>query len=146
MIIEDAFEVDAPVDRVWDVLKDIPRVAGCIPGAKITDVVDAKTYRANVALKVGPVNVGYNATIVVDNLDEAAHRAQFTINGDEVRGRGGVRAGIVSEVMPSQRGSRVTLRADAKISGVVATVGGRLIEGVAKKSIATFAENLSKLL
>ena len=38
------------------------------------------------------------------------------------------------------------LRADAKISGVIATVGGRLIEGVAKKQIATFAENLSKLL
>jgi len=146
MIIEDAFEVDAPVARVWDVLKDVPRVAGCIPGATITEVVDPKTFRANVGVRVGPVSVSYNATIAIENLDEATHQARFAINGDETRGRGGVRADMTSQVVATPAGSRVTLRADAKISGVVATVGGRLIEGVAKKSIATFAENLRKIL
>ena len=146
MIIEDEFEVDAPVDRVWNVLKDVPRVVGCIPGATITEIVDERTYRAKVGVKVGPVNVGYNATIVVDRLDDANHHAQFSINGDEIRGRGGVRASMASDVVAAGGGSRVTLRADAQISGVIATVGGRLIEGVAKKQIATFAENLSKLL
>lgn len=146
MIIEDAFEVDAPVDRVWSVLKDVPRVATCIPGAKITEVVDPKTFRGTVGVKVGPVNVSYNATILVEQLDEASHEAKFAINGDEVRGRGGIRAGLESRVEPVSGGSRVTLKADAKISGVIATVGGRLIEGVAKKSIAAFAENLRKQL
>jgi carbon monoxide dehydrogenase subunit G len=146
MIIQDEFRVDGNVENVWSVLKDIPRVAGCIPGAQVTDVVDPKTYRAKVALKVGPVSVSYNATILVDELDEVAHRARFTINGDEIRGRGGVRAAVTSQVIADGDKSRVTLHADAKISGVIASVGGRLIEGVAKKSIATFAENLSKLL
>ncbi|MGH7661618.1 MAG: SRPBCC family protein [Vulcanimicrobiaceae bacterium] len=146
MIIEDAFEVDAPVDRVWAVLRDVPRVASCIPGTKITEVVDPKTFRGSIGVKVGPVSVNYNATIVVEQLDEAAHEAKFAIDGDEMRGRGGVRASLVSRVEPVPAGARVTLRADAKISGVVATVGGRLIEGVAKKSIAMFAENLKKIL
>jgi carbon monoxide dehydrogenase subunit G len=146
MIIEDSFEVAAPVERVWDVLKDIPRVASCIPGAKITETVDDRTYRGNVGIKVGPVNVSYDATIVVEQLDDAAHHAQFSINGDETRGRGGVRASMSSDVEAAGSGSRIALRADAKISGVIATVGGRLIEGVAKKQIAIFAENLSKLL
>jgi len=146
VIIEDAFEVDAPVDRVWTVLKDVPRVATCIPGTKITEIVDAKTFRGTVGVKVGPVSVNYSATVVVEQLDDASHQARFAINGDELRGRGGVRAGLVSRVEPAPTGSRVTLEADAKISGVVATVGGRLIEGVAKKSIAMFAENLRKIL
>lgn len=146
MIIEDAFEVDAPVDRVWSVLKDVPRVATCIPGTKITEVVDPKTYRGTVGVKVGPVSVNYNATIVVEQLDDATHEAKFAVNGDETRGRGGVRAGLLSRVVATSAGSRVTLVADANISGVVATVGGRLIEGVAKKSIAMFAENLKKIL
>lgn len=146
MIIEDAFEVDAPVDRVWSVLKDVPRVATCIPGTKITEVVDPKTYRGTVGVKVGPVSVNYNATIVVEQLDDATHEAKFAVNGDETRGRGGVRAGLLSRVVATPAGSRVTLVADANISGVVATVGGRLIEGVAKKSIAMFAENLKKIL
>jgi uncharacterized protein len=146
VIIEDAFEVDAPVEHVWILLEDIPRIATCIPNAKITAVIDLRTYRANINVKIGPVNVGYNATIVVDALDAAAHRAQFTIKGDELRGRGGVEAVVTSEVLPAGGKSRVTLHADAKISGIVATLGGRLIEGVAKKTIASFAQNLSKLL
>lgn len=146
MIIEDAFEVDAPVDRVWSVLKDVPRVATCIPGTKITEEVDPKTFRGTVGVKVGPVNVNYKATIVVEQLNDATHEAKFAINGDELRGRGGVRAQLESRVEAAAVGSRVTLRADANISGVVATVGGRLIEGVAKKSIAMFAENLRKIL
>jgi carbon monoxide dehydrogenase subunit G len=146
MIIEDAFEVDAPVEHVWDVLKDVPRVAGCIPGTKITEIVDPKTFRGTVGVKVGPVNVSYNATVVVEKLDDATHEAKFAIKGDEVRGRGGVRAGLQSRVEPAPGGSRVTLKADAKISGVIATVGGRLIEGVAKKSIAVFAERLRNIL
>ncbi|MBV8600573.1 MAG: SRPBCC family protein [Candidatus Eremiobacteraeota bacterium] len=146
MIIEDSFVVEAPVDRVWTLLKDIPRVASCIPGAEITEVVDPKTYRAKVTVKAGPVKVDYNATIVVDSFDETDHRAKFTVKGDEMRGRGGVSAAVVSEVLAREGSSYVTLRADAKISGIVATVGGRLIEGVAKRTIATFAANLSALL
>ena len=146
MIIEDSFVVDAPVDRVWTLLKDIPRVTGCIPGAEITEIVDAKTYRAKVSVKAGPVKVDYNATVTVDSLDEVDHRATFTVKGDEMRGRGGVTAQVVSEVLAREGSSYVTLRADAKISGLVATVGGRLIEGVAKRTIATFAANLNGLL
>lgn len=146
MIIEDGFEVDAPVERVWKLLKDIPRVAGCMPGASITEVIDPRTYRAHLNMKVGPMSVGYDATISVESLDEAAHRAVFSIKGDEARGRGGVSSDMTSEVTAVDGKSRVTVRADTKISGIVATLGGRLIEGVAKKQIATFAKNLSGLL
>ena len=146
VIVEDAFDVDAPVDAVWSLLKDIPRVASCIPGVEVTEVIDPRTYRAKASVKVGPVSVSYNATIAVESLDEAAHRAELAVKGDESRGRGGVSAKLISEVLPREGGSHVTLKSDAKISGIVATVGGRLIEGVAKKTIATFAENLRKLI
>ena len=67
MILEDSFEEAAPVDRVWSVLKDIPRVSGCIPNATITEIVDARTYKAAVSVKVGPVSVSYKATITVES-------------------------------------------------------------------------------
>lgn len=146
MIIEDGFDVDAPVERVWALLKDIPRVAGCMPGATITEVIDSRTYRAHLTMKVGPMNVGYDAMIVVDSLDDTTHRAEFSIKGDEARGRGGVSSQMTSEVTPVNGKAHVVVRADTKISGIVATFGGRLIEGVAKKQIATFAKNLSGLL
>jgi carbon monoxide dehydrogenase subunit G len=144
--IDDAFEVDAPLERVWAVLKDIPRVATCIPNAEITEVVDEKTYRAKVAVKVGPVAVSYRATIVVESLDEGTHTATLRVQGDELRGRGGVQATVVSRASERDGRTHVDLHAEAQISGIVATVGGRLIEGIAKRTVAEFATNLAKLV
>lgn len=146
MTIDDGFDIDAPVERVWALLKDVPRVATCIPNAEITEVVDEKTYRAKVSVKVGPVSVSYRATIVVESLDDGAHVATIGIKGDEARGRGGVNAKVVSTATDQGGQTHVALHTDAQISGIIATVGGRLIEGVAQKTVATFAANLAKLL
>jgi uncharacterized protein len=144
--IDDSFEVDAPLARVWDILKDVPRVATCIPNAEITEVVDEKTYRARVAVKVGPVAVSYRATIIVESLDDATHTATLQVQGDETRGRGGVKAAVIARAGERDGKTHVDLHTDAQISGVVATVGGRLIEGVAKRTVAEFATNLAKLV
>jgi uncharacterized protein len=146
MIIDDGFDVDAPVERVWSLLKDVPRVATCIPNAEITAVVDETTYKAKVAVKVGPVSVSYGATIVVESFDDATHTATLRVQGNETRGRGGVKAAVVSRATDRDGKTHVDLHTDAQISGIVATVGGRLIEGVAKKTVAEFAANLAKLV
>lgn len=143
MNIDNEFEVGAPLDRVWPLLKDVRRVATCIPNAEITHVVDDATYKASVSVKVGPVNVNYRATVVVLSVDERAHRAEFRIDGQDKSGRGGIKATLTSSA--SERGgtTHVVMHTDAQISGIVATVGGRLIEGVAKQTVSTFAANLS---
>jgi carbon monoxide dehydrogenase subunit G len=146
VIIEDGFDIDAPVQRVWALLKDIPKVATCIPRAEITEIVDEKTYRAKVSVKVGPVEVSYRAMITVESLDDATHTAKFHVKGDEARGRGGVTADVVSTATEADGKTHVALRTDAQISGIIATVGGRLIEAVAQKTVAAFANNLAKLV
>ncbi len=146
MIIDDGFDVDAPVEKVWPVLCDVPRVATCIPNAEITEAVDERTYKAKVSVKVGPVSVSYGATIVVESLDAATHTATLNVQGNELRGRGGVKAKVVSTATDVGGRTHVALHTDASISGIIATVGGRLIEGVAKKTVAEFAANLTKLL
>lgn len=146
MIIEETTTVAAPLDAVWELLKDIPRVAGCIPGVTLEQVVDAVTYRANATVKVGPVSVSYRATIAVEAIDDAAHRATLHVKGDETRGRGGMQAHVTSQASAAGAETRLTLHADANVSGAVAAVGGRLIESVAKKTIAQFAQNVAALL
>ena len=146
MKIEEEFEVAAPLARVWPVLADIPRVASCIPGAKITEKIDDRTYRATMTMKVGPAEVTYRATIVVDELDAEKHRAAMSIKGDDVKGRGGVRASVVAEASERDGTTHVRTSSDAQISGFLAAIGSRLIEGVAKKTVAQFAENLAALV
>lgn len=146
MTIDDAFEIRASVSRVWDALKDIPRVAACMPNVRITGVIDEKTYRANAGVKVGPVSVNYAATIHVDSIDELSHTATMTVKGDDVKGRGGVRATLTSQVVGEGEITRVKLHTEAALTGVIATMGGRLIESVAKKTVAQFAANLAEIV
>ena len=146
MTIDDGFEVPAPLDRVWPLLRDVPRVATCIPDVSITEIVDEFTYRAAVAVKVGPVSVSYRATVAVDTFDDATHTGTIRIRGDEARGRGGVQALVTLHAQVRGGGTYVGVRADAQISGIVATVGGRLIEGVSRKKLAEFAANLTAVL
>jgi len=146
LTLEDSFEVAAAPERVWALLNDIPRVAGCIPGAEITEIVDARTYRAKVSVKVGPISVTYRATIVADSLDDADYIATLLISGEELKGRGGMNARVTSRLEPTATGTLVRLHTEAQISGIVASVGGRLIESVARKTVAAFAAKFATLL
>jgi uncharacterized protein len=146
MKFADEFDVAAPLARVWPVLTDIPRVASCIPGAEITEKIDDRTYRAKVVMNVGPAEVRYRATVALDELDESEHRVAMSIKGDDTKGRGGVRVSVVSQATERNGTTHVTLQSDAQISGFLASIGGHLIEGVAKKTVAQFAENLAALV
>ena len=145
MIISDSFDVDAPLETVWALLRDVPRGATCIPNAKITAVVDDKTYTAEIGMKVGPVSVAYKATIVIDKIDDVTHDVEMNVRGNESKGRGDVSARVTSHAEARGTSTHVTMETNASMTGVIATVGGRLIEGVAKMTTAKFAQNLAKL-
>jgi uncharacterized protein len=146
MTIDESFDVDAPLERVWPVLMDVPRVATCIPGAEITETVDERTYRAKVNVKVGPVSMTYRATIVLASIDDATHSATINVQGDDIKGRGGVRAAVVTSATAQDGKTHIAVHTEAQVSGVIATIGGRLIEGVAKKTLAQFAQNLAGIV
>jgi carbon monoxide dehydrogenase subunit G len=145
MIINDSFEVAAPVDTVWALFKDVPRVATCIPNAKVTEAVNDTTYKAEIGLKVGPVSVSYKATIIIEKIDDATHDLELNVRGNEAKGRGDVSARVYAHVGVQGEKTHVTLKTDASMTGVIATVGGRLIEGVAKMTTAKFAANLAAM-
>lgn len=146
MIIKASFEIDAPPDRVWPMLCDLVLVAACIPNAEITEIVDEMTYKAKVAVKVGSLAVRYGATIFVESFNGATYTATMRIHGNASGGHGGVKASLISQVVARDGRTHVDLHSDAQISGIVATLGGRLIEGIAKKTVAEFSANLAKLL
>ena len=145
MIINDSFDVAAPLETVWALLKDVPRVAPCIPNAKVTEVVDERTYKAEISMKVGPVSVSYKATIVIERIDDAPHSVEMNVRGNEGKGRGDVNARVVSHAEQRGANTHVTLETNATMTGIIATVGGRLIEGVAKATTAKFAQNLAAI-
>ena len=91
MRIENTVEVDAPLDRVWALVNDIPRVAPCMPGAALTGVHD-DTYEGTVAVKLGPLRMSYKGKVVVEGVDEANHSARLAATGKDTKGAGTARA------------------------------------------------------
>ena len=55
MEFDNAFEVPLPPAQAWPVLMDIRGIAPCMPGAKLTEVIDDKNYKGNISVRLGPV-------------------------------------------------------------------------------------------
>ena len=76
MLIEDSFTVRTPVDRLWAFIQDVERIAPCLPGAELTEVVDERTWKGKVHVKFGPVQLAFAGTVVMEERDDAAHRGR----------------------------------------------------------------------
>jgi uncharacterized protein len=148
MRIENAVEVDAPVERVWALVNDIPRVAPCMPGATLTGVVDERTYEGTVLVKLGPLRMSYKGTVVVHEVDEAAHSAQMSASGKDTKGAGTARATVVTRLEPAgEHHTRMLVTSDLQLTGKVASFGrGGAINDVATRLFGEFADCLRATL
>jgi uncharacterized protein len=148
MRIENVVEVDAPVDRVWALVNDIPRVAPCMPGAALTGVVDDKTYEGTVAVKLGPLRMSYKGKVVVEEVDEAARSARLAASGKDTKGAGTARASVETRLEPvGDARTRMTVSSDVQLTGRVASFGrGGAINDVATRLFGEFADCLRATL
>ena len=107
MELENSFEVAAPPERVWEFLLDLERVTPCMPGAELEELVDERTWKGSVTVKLGAVKLSYASTVVIEERDDAAHRVVLKASGREKRGKGMANATINSQVEPAGDGARV---------------------------------------
>jgi hypothetical protein len=148
MQIDNAFEVPLPPDQAWKVLMDIERVAPCMPGAALTEVVDDRTYKGTVAVKLGPVALSFAGDVMFETIDEAAHTARVKAQGRDAKGRGGANALVDFHLLPVPGGSEVRVHTDLALSGSIAQYGraSGMIQGVATELIGQFAKALKAQL
>ena len=147
MKLEQSFEVDAPLERVWNALLDIERVAPCLPGAGVEGRNDDGSYAGAFSVKIGPTTASYAGKLAFENVDEEAHRATMQADGSDRRGQGGARATIVSTAEAEGQRTRVHVDTDYRITGRLARFGrGGMIEDIAERLLTEFAQNLQILL
>jgi carbon monoxide dehydrogenase subunit G len=148
MRIENVVEVDAPIDRVWALVNDIPRVAPCMPGAALTGVVDERTYEGTVAVKLGPLRMSYKGRVVVEEVDEAGRSARLAASGKDTKGAGTARATVETRLEPvGDARTRMSVASDVQLTGRVASFGrGGAINDVATRLFGEFADCLRATL
>jgi len=143
---DNEFEVPVPIDQAWDILMDIEGIAPCVPGAELTEVVDEKTYKGKISVKLGPVALTFNGQTTFEELDVANYSAKLKAQGTDAKGRGGAHANVAFHMEPSDNGTKVIIATSLQLSGAVAQYGRGvgMVKDLSQQIIGQFAENLKK--
>ena len=147
MKLEHSFRVAAPLERVWDALIDVERVAPCLPGAEITEAGDDGTYRGTFSVRLGPTTAAYRGELSMEEVDAGAHRAVMRASGQDKRGQGSANATIVSTVRAEGDGTTVDVETDFTITGKLARFGrGGMIQDVSNRLLRDFSDCLQRTI
>ena len=144
MKLEQSFEVAAPLERVWEALIDVRRVAPCLPGAEIDpDSDDDGTYRGSFTVKLGPTTASYRGQLHMEEVDEAARRVVMRASGQDKRGQGTAKASIVSVMSSQGDTTKVDVETDFTLTGRLARFGrGGMIQDVSNRLLRDFSSCL----
>ncbi len=145
MIITTRFEVDAPLEVVWRYMLDVQKMAPCVPGAQLTEVIDDRTYAGKIGITVGPISLGYSGRVRVEEIDEQAHSVRLRAEGSETRGRGGASATVKAEMHTQEGKTAVTMESDVAVTGLVAQFGRTAIfQDISQRLAQRFADCLER--
>jgi len=145
MELEHSFTVPVPVDRAWDVLLDVERVAPCMPGASL-DSVHGDEIKGRIKVKVGPISMVYAGTARFTERDAAAGVMKLEASGKETRGAGTASAIVRSELHGEGEQTHVIVHTTLNVTGRPAQFGRGVMAEVGGKLIGIFAANLADML
>jgi carbon monoxide dehydrogenase subunit G len=145
MELEHSFTVPVPMERAWDVLLDVERVAPCMPGATL-DSVTGDEIAGRIKVKVGPITMTYAGNARFTERDKAAGVVTLEASGKETRGAGTASAAVRSELTGDGDTTHVTVRTSLNVTGKPAQFGRGVMTEVGGKLIGIFADNLAAML
>jgi uncharacterized protein len=146
MLIENEFTVAAPLDFTWNYMLDVEKIAPCMPGAELTEVIDERNWKGKLNMKFGPVSMSFAGTVTMESRDDAAHRVVLHAKGMEQRGKGAANATVTSwmEAGATPEQTLVKMQADMTLTGAAAQMSRGLIPEISKRLTQQFADCLQE--
>ena len=130
--------------KVWDALNDPEVLKQCIDGCEELNKESDSEFSARVTAKVGPVRAKFSGKVTLSDIDPPNG---YKISGE---GQGGVagfaKGGAAVKLEDSDGGTKLTYTAEAEVGGKLASVGSRLVEGVAKKTADDFFGKFAEIV
>ena len=138
--IDKRYPLQVDPERAWALLGDIRAVAGCMPGAQITEQLSDTSYQGVMKVKIGPAQAQFGGTVEVLEFDAGARRLALRGKGAD---KGGSTASMelhaVLEPDPANPG-QTTLHGDARVevTGKFAQFGARMMVQVSEMLLGQF--------
>ena len=136
--------VNAAPSKVWDMLMDTDTLARIVPGISRLEKTGENTYKSILDIKLGPVSGSFNGNL---QMDEIAAPDGFTLKVQQNSKIGNANAAIKIGLMNvEEKKTEVSFDGDVKLSGLLASMGQRVIGSVANTLSKQFFSNLEKEL
>ena len=138
-----AYEIHAPVDRAWALLMDTAAIGRCLPGCRGLQPIGPDRYEVEMGVTVAAIAGSFKGTVALeDQVPPEAYTLVVEGTGRQGFIKGRARVTLAAE---GDR-TRVQIAAQAEVGGMIARVGQRLLEGVARTMMDRFYACMSKQL
>ena len=133
MRFEGSVPIKATREKVWAFVTDPEQVGACGPGVESIEVIDATHFKAAAKVGIGFISARFNVNMEFAE-QEPPDRALIKAHGQAP----GSAVDATAEMRLSDGEDGTTVMdwsADVNLSGTLASVGARLIDGTANKMI-----------
>jgi carbon monoxide dehydrogenase subunit G len=128
--------IDVPIKNVWAYLLDVNKVAACAPGFQSLEELGDEHWKAAVGVGVGAVKAKFILDVTRPELQEPelmVVKARGKAPGSAVDMSGDMHLTAVDDTQ-----TRMDWQAHVVVSGTIASVGARLLQGLAEKLTGQF--------
>jgi carbon monoxide dehydrogenase subunit G len=144
--ISKTFQVAHPLEDVWANITNPEKIVVCVPGASLTEMVDADNFKGEVELKFGPVKAKYGGTISFLERNAGTHTMKMKGSGTDVKGKGGADMLLNATMNEKDGGTEVNVSMDVTVQGMLAQFGSRLVTDATSHVFDQFVSNFKNQL
>ena len=136
--------VNAVPSVVWKMLMDAGTLARIVPGIKSLEKTGDNTFKSILEIKLGPVSSSFTGSL---HLEEITEQKGFTLKVMQNSKIGNASGAIKINLLPvDDKRTEVSFDGDVKLSGVLASMGQRVMGSVSNTLTKQFFANLEKEL
>jgi uncharacterized protein len=141
--IEGSYTFDAPRQRVWEVLLDPKVMAQCMPGCESMNEVAPDQFEAVMKVGVASVKGTYKGKVSIKDKQPPSH---YVLSGQGSGGPGFMQGDVAIDLEEADGKTVLKYSTDAKIGGLIASVGQRMLNGVAKMMVDQFFKKVESFI
>lgn len=135
------YEFNAPAQQVWDLLMNTDAVGSCLPGSRGLHAVGDDRYEVDLGVAVAAISGDFKGTVAIE---KKVPPQSYTLAVEGSGRPGFVKGSARVTLEPDGSRTRVHVAAQADVGGMIARVGQRLLEGVARTTMDRFYACLAK--
>lgn len=128
-------------ETLWQTIQDQDVLRRALPGCKVFEEVEENVYHTVLSINIGPIKGEFTAEVRQVEMNEPEfYRLLVHVKGKP----GEIEANAAMHMADSDNGAILTCDADVEVTGLLASIGQRIIGGVAKVVMGQFFKDIEK--